>query len=97
VEYGARFGVRGIWSVLAIATGFSVMAILSYEFARKVRVYDYRQFIERLIGPLWPFFDVIYALMVLITIAVVSAASGRVMEEVLISTGIQMHPFNSSC
>ena len=83
VEYGARFGVSGIWSIIAIAAGFSLMAALSFEFARVCRVYDYRRFVRRLIGPLWPIFDLIYVLMVLVTIAVVSAAGGRVVEEVL--------------
>lgn len=83
VEYGARFGVSGIWSIVAIAAGFSLMAALSFEFARVCRVYDYRRFVRRLIGPLWPIFDLIYVLMVLVTIAVVSAAGGRVVEEVL--------------
>ena len=83
VEYGARFGVSGIWSIIAIAAGFSLMAALSFEFARVCRVYDYRRFVRSLIGPLWPVFDLIYVLMVLVTIAVVSAAGGRVVEEVL--------------
>ena len=36
-----------------------------------------------MIGPFWPLFDVVYVVMVLVTIAVVIAASGRVVEEVL--------------
>lgn len=83
VEYGAKFGAKGVWSILAIGAGFSLMAVLAYEFARIYRVYDYRHFLKSLIGPLWPLFDLIYVVMVVITIAVVSAASGRVVEEVL--------------
>ena len=83
VEYGAKYGAMGVWSIVAIGAGFSLIAILAYEFARVFRVYDYRHFVKRLIGPFWPLFDVVYGVMVVVTIAVVSAASGRVVEEVL--------------
>lgn len=83
VEYGARYGAMGIWSIVAIGVGFSLIAALAFEFARINRVYDYKGFVKRLIGPLWPVFDVVYVMMVIVTIAVVSAASGRVVEEVL--------------
>ena len=83
VEYGAKFGAMGVWSIVAIGGGFSLIAVLAYEFARLYRVYDYRHFVKRLIGPLWPLFDVVYGVMVVVTIAVVNAASGRVVEEVL--------------
>ncbi len=73
----------GIWSIVAIGAGFSLMAVLAYEFARLYKVYDYRGFVKKLIGPLWPVFDFIFVVMVVVTIAVVSAASGRVVEEVL--------------
>lgn len=83
VEYGAKFGASGIWSIAAIGFGFSLVAVIAYEFARVWRLYDYRRFVRRLIGPFWPLFDIVYVVMVFVTIAVVSAASGRVVEDVL--------------
>lgn len=83
MEYGARFGAMGVWSIVAIGAGFSIMAMCAYEFARVFRVYDYRGFVKKLIGPLWPLFDALFVVMVIIIIAVVNAASGRVVEEVL--------------
>ncbi|MFQ5742332.1 MAG: hypothetical protein ACE5HV_01955 [Acidobacteriota bacterium] len=83
VQYGARFGPLGAWSILAIFAGFSVMAMLAFEFARISRVYDYRSFIRSLIGPLWPLFDFLFVVMAIIIIAVVGAASGSVVEEIL--------------
>ena len=82
VEYGAKYGAMGVWSIVALGAGFSVIAILAYEFARIFRVYDYKGFVKGLIGPLWPLFDVVYGVMVVVTIAVVSAASGEVVKEV---------------
>jgi uncharacterized membrane protein YkvI len=83
VEYGARFGATGVWSIVAIFAGFSVMSILAFEFARTERVYDYRSFVRALIGPLWPAIDVLFVAMAIVVIAVVGAASGNVCEEVL--------------
>ncbi len=82
VEYGAKFGALGIWSVAAILAGFSLMSALTYEFARLYRVYDYRRFVKSLIGGFWPLFDALFMVMVMVVIAVVSAASGGVVKEV---------------
>ena len=82
VEYGAKFGSLGIWSVAAIFAGFAIFVSLTYEFARLNRAYDYRTFVKSLIGRLWPIFDALFLVMVIVVIAVVSAASGGV-EEVL--------------
>ena len=83
VEYGAQYGAAGVWCIVALGLGFSVMAVLTFEFARRHRTYDYRSFMQSLVGPFWPLFDVIYAVMVLVTVAVVIAASVRVAESVL--------------
>ena len=83
VQYGARFGPLGVWSIVAIFAGFSIMSMLAFEFARVARVYDYRNFVRRLIGPLWPLFDLLYVTMSIIVIAVVGAASGSIFEEVV--------------
>ena len=60
-----------------------IFASLTYEFARLNRAYDYRTFVKSLIGPLWPIFDAVFLVMVIVIIAVVSAASGVVVEEIL--------------
>jgi uncharacterized membrane protein YkvI len=83
VEYGARFGRAGVWSILAIFAGFSLSCVLAFEFARTHRVYDYRRFVRALIGPLWPLVDVLFVVMAIIVIAVVAAASGNVAEQIL--------------
>ena len=46
VEYGAKFGSLGIWSVAAIFAGFTIFVSLTYEFARLNRAYDYRTFVK---------------------------------------------------
>ena len=82
VQYGARFGAAGVWSIVAIFAGFSLMCALAFEFARISGTYDYRTFVRALIGPLWPLFDVLFLAMAILVIAVVGAASGGVVEEI---------------
>jgi uncharacterized membrane protein YkvI len=83
VQYGARFGARGTASVLAIFVGFSLMSVLAFEFARISGAYDYRSFVRALIGPLWPAFDALFVVMAVLVIAVVGAASGEIVQDVV--------------
>lgn len=83
VQYGARFGAHGLWSIAAIFMGFSLMCMLAFEFARVNGTYDYRNFVRALIGPAWPLFDALFVAMAILVIAVVGAASGDIVEEVL--------------
>lgn len=83
VQYGARLGALGLYSIAAIFIGFSVMSVLAFEFARVSGTYDYRSFVRALIGPLWPLFDLLFVVMAVLVIAVVGAASGDVVEDIL--------------
>ena len=81
VQYGARFGALGLWSIAAVLLGFAVMSGLAYEFARTFEVYNYRSFMRALIGPFWPLFDVLFLVMVIIVIAVMAAAAGTIGQQ----------------
>lgn len=83
VQYGARFGPAGVWAILSIGVGFTVLACLCYEYARVSGHFDYRGLVRSLIGPAWPLFDLLYVVMVVVVIAVVSAATGSIAEQVL--------------
>ncbi|MCZ2825660.1 MULTISPECIES: YkvI family membrane protein [unclassified Modestobacter] len=83
VQYGARFGVLGLWSIAAVLLGFALMSGLAYEFARTFHVYNYRSFMKALIGPFWLAFDVLFLIMVVIVIAVMAAAAGTIGEQTI--------------
>lgn len=83
IEFGARFGANGLWSVLVIFLGFTVLSALTFEFARVTKSYDYHSFIRGLIGPLWWLFDVLFIVMAVLVIAIVAAATGEVAEQSL--------------
>lgn len=83
VEFGAKYGTLGWVSVLAIFVGFTLVSILVFEVARVTSAYDYKGFVERLIGGAWPVFDVLYVLMAVLVIAVMASAAGSIMDATL--------------
>ena len=83
VEYGARFGVFGAGAVVVVFLGFSLMAILTFEFARLSRAYEYKGFMRGLIGWAWPAFDLLFGAMAVLIIAVMASAATGIMERIL--------------
>ena len=53
-SYGAKFGAMGWISGLTIGIGFALFAFLTFEICRIYKVYDYKNYIKQVIGPLWP-------------------------------------------
>lgn len=83
VQYGARFGPRGWVAVACIFVGFSVVAVLTFEFARVSRAYEYKKFMEGLIGRGWPLFDVLFYVMATVVMAVMISAATSIANDVL--------------
>ena len=82
VEYFTRYGiVGGLLGLTLVTACFAVLLILSYEFARQFHVYDYRRFFRALLGRGWMAFEVVYLAMFSLVLAVIAAASGRLVEE----------------
>lgn len=84
VEYFTRFGlVGGLLGLTLVTSCFSILLGASYEFARRFQVYDYRRFFRELLGRGWPAFEVVYLAMCALVLAVIAAASQRLVEECL--------------
>lgn len=81
VEYGAKYGAIGWLSGFASFIGFSLMAILSFEMVRLFKLYDFKSLLKSLIGPFYRLFDVVYIMLMLIIIAVMSSATGAIVEQ----------------
>ena len=82
-QYAGRFGEQGWLAVVIILAGFTLLSILAFEVARIAQVYDYKRWIRELIGPLWPLFDLLTVTMMLLVIAVMSAAMGSILRDTL--------------
>jgi uncharacterized membrane protein YkvI len=82
VEYFTRFGFYG--GIMGLLVTFVVMAIvlaLTFEMARLYQSYDYRSLMKTLLGPAWVLFELITLIMLPLVLAVLAAASGKILQE----------------
>ncbi len=82
-EYGAKFGAYGWLSGLGTLIGFAVVSILTFELVRLYKIYDYKSVLKEISGPLWVVYDIVYAIFMVIIIAVMAAATGSIIEETM--------------
>ncbi len=83
VEFGAKYGALGWFAGIAILIGFGLMAFLMFEIARRFQAFDYRTLLQKLIGPLYWLFDIVYILLAILIIAIMAAATGEILDETL--------------
>lgn len=76
--HGPLGGLLGMTVTMVV---FSVVLMTAYEFARKFRLFDYRSFCQRLLGPAWPLYEILYVLMMILVISVVGAAAGDILKD----------------
>ena len=79
LQYGALGGLLGM--VLITTVRWSVFLALTFEFSRLFRALDYRAFFKQLLGPGWIIFEEIYAVYLLLVLAVIGAASGELFQD----------------
>jgi uncharacterized membrane protein YkvI len=60
---------------------WSLVCVVTYEFARRAGTFDYRTFFKKLLGPGWAVYEVAYLVFMLLILAVIAAASGALLEE----------------
>ena len=80
-SYGAKFGSMGWIAGLTIGIGFALFAFLTFEICRIYKVYDYKNYIQKVIGSLWPVMDILTVLIAILLIAVMAAATGSIFEQ----------------
>lgn len=57
---------------------WSVICSLTFVFALHTRSQDYRTFFGKLLGPLWPIYEIAYLLALILVLAVFAAAAGAI-------------------
>lgn len=68
----------GLYAILFATLLFSIFCSLTFVAARRFGTYDYRSFFKKLLGPLWPAFELSYLLFVVLILAVYGAAAGAI-------------------
>jgi len=82
VEFISVLGPRsGLLALAVVALGFGVIISLSFELARLERTYDYRGFLQALIGRAWVAFEILFLISLLIALAVNGSAAGSILKD----------------
>jgi len=74
----ARGPWGGLYAILFATLLFAIFCSLTFVAARRFQTFDYRSFLKRLLGPLWPLFELAYLLFVVLILAVYGAAAGAI-------------------
>jgi uncharacterized membrane protein YkvI len=72
---GPRGGLAGMALAMVI---WSAVCTVTFLYALQTESRDYRTFFNRLLGPLWPCFEIAYCLAMIVTLAVFAAAAGAI-------------------
>ncbi|SVC62415.1 uncharacterized protein METZ01_LOCUS315269, partial [marine metagenome] len=72
---GGYFGM-----ILSMLIWSAVMAV-TFELARMGKNYDYRSFLNSLLGKWWIVYEITYVLGLILTISVIGSASGKLTHE----------------
>lgn len=79
LKYGPVGGLLGL--LLPTTILVSIACMVAFELARIFRTYDYKSFIQVLLGRGWFLYEIAYLTSVLIVLAVIGAATGALVTE----------------
>ncbi len=79
LPYGPKGGLLAM--MLVSMTFWSLVCAVAFEYARVFRAYDYRSFCRHLLGRGWVVFELTYAAMLMVVLAVIASAAGSILEE----------------
>ena len=83
VEFFLKFGPLGGLLGMALSTAiWSAVCLVTFELARRTGSYDYRAFTRQLLHRWWFLYEICYLVMMLLSLAVIAAASGSIVEAV---------------
>ncbi len=68
----------GLWGMVLAMLIWSAVCAATFAFAHLTRSYDYRSFFQKLLGPGWIAFEIVYVLLLVLILAVVGAAAGEI-------------------
>ncbi len=82
VEFVSKHGPwGGLLAIGVIAITFGILLSLSFEIARKFRVYNYQELISVLLGRGWFLYQIAILIGIVITLSICASAAGTVIED----------------
>lgn len=79
LSYGPLGGLLGMFLVTTVM--WSVMLMVTFEFSRIFRAYDYMTFFKNLLGRYWYIFEIVYFYNLLLVLAVIGSAAGALLRD----------------
>ena len=80
-EFFLSRGPLGGMLAMGLSTAvWSAVCVVTYEFARVFRSFDYHSFFRRLLGPFWWSLELLYLGLIVIATAVIAAAAGAILQ-----------------
>ena len=67
----------GLMGMMVSMIIWSLVLAISFELARIGKSYDYRTFIKSILGSGWPLYEIVYGIGLILVIAVLGSASGK--------------------
>jgi len=84
VEFFLLFGpTGGLLGMLPATLIVSAGCLVAFELARMTRTYDYRSFLQVLLGRAWLLYEAAYLFAILLVLAVIGSATGALFTETL--------------
>ncbi|MDA5195139.1 YkvI family membrane protein [Govanella unica] len=84
VEFFGPVGpIGGLLGMAVTAIMWAAVMAVSFELCRMWGTFNYRDFFEKLIGPGWVVFELLLIALMIIVLAVVSAAAGEIFHDLL--------------
>ncbi|HLF30949.1 MAG TPA: hypothetical protein VI566_07965 [Xanthomonadales bacterium] len=81
-EFFLRFGpAGGLLGMVPAMVLMSLTAMVAFELARMTQKYDYRAFLQILLGRGWVVYEIAYLLSILLVLAVIGSATGTLIME----------------
>ncbi len=85
VEFFLQYGpVAGYFGLILTFFIFTLVLIVSFEFARITKSYDYKTFFQCLIGRFWFLYEFFFVITLIIVVSVCSSLAGKIVNQ---STG----------
>ena len=82
VEYVSSAGPRGgLANTVLIGLLFGVVLAVTFDYARRFEVRDYRRFIKSLLGPGWMLYEAVMIVALVLVLAIAGSAAGQVLQD----------------
>ena len=81
VEWISQYGaLAGLASVVLIAFMMALVMAVTFEFAVRFQLRDYRVFFKKLLGPFWISYEIVFLVALVLVLAIASSAAGKVLH-----------------